>query len=202
MSELEGREGRETFSRLQTVIGGVELSTLYLIGLIVAGSLTIINALFGDLLDIVFESLPGGFINPTVVLSFIAVLCGSGFIFENSTGLSSLTGFLISILIAVILVTLLHMLVLAPLSKAESSVGFHLKDLIGDYGKVTTSIGRGDDIGEVIVKTTFSIKGYPARSVEDNPIPAGEEVQIVDVDMEKQILIVSQEEKKLITEEK
>ncbi|RNA69486.1 NfeD family protein [Alteribacter keqinensis] len=184
------------------MIFGVELSVIYLTGLIIAGSLTLINALFGDLLDALFESVPGAFINPTVVLSFVAVLCGAGFVFENGTQLSSLTGLFISVVIALVLVTLLHMLVLAPLSKAESSVGYHMSDLIGDYGTVTTSIGKENDYGEVIVKTTFSIKGYPARSVSGLPVASGEEVQIVDIDKENQVLIVSVEEKKLMMEEK
>ncbi|PYZ98111.1 hypothetical protein CR205_05815 [Alteribacter lacisalsi] len=182
--------------------GNMDLNTIYLIGLIVAGSLTLLNALFGDILDSLFESAPGGFLNPAVVLSFIAVLCGSALILEASTAFSSLLNFGFSLGIAFVLVTLLHMLVLAPLSRAESSVGFHLSDLIGEYGEVSAAIGKGDDIGEVIVKTTFSIKGYPARSVEDSRIPGGEEVQIVDVDRENQILIVSREEKKLMMEER
>ncbi|WP_156906543.1 hypothetical protein [Alteribacter aurantiacus] len=181
---------------------GIELTTIYLTGLIIAGSLTLINALLGDILDFLFESVPGAFINPTVVLSFIAVLCGSGFIFENSTTFDSLTGFLISVVIALCLVVLLHMLVLAPLSKAESSIGFHMTDLIGDYATVTTSIGEGEDYGEIIVKTTFSIRGFPAKSMNGLPIRSGEEVQIVDVDKENQVLLVSVEEKKMITEEK
>ncbi|TMW73306.1 hypothetical protein [Alteribacter natronophilus] len=180
----------------------MDLNTVYLIGLIAAGSLTLLNALFGDILDGLFESAPGGFLNPTVVLSFIAVLCGSALILDTAFPFSGLAVFGLSAGIAFVLVTLLHMLVLAPLSRAESSVGFHLKDLIGDYGEVSASIGKGDDIGEVIVKTTFSIKGYPARSVEEDSIPGGEEVQIVDVDEENQILIVSREEKKLMMEER
>lgn len=143
--------------------------------------------LFGDILDGLGDISPGSIINPAVILSFLAIFSASGYILEKSTGLSSVASIIIALTVAIILVSLIHFFILLPMSKAEQSMTFSLNDLIGNSGKVITSIPL-DGLGEVLVTQNASVMGYPARSIKNSVITSGERVVIKDV--EDGVLIV------------
>ncbi|MFC4322101.1 NfeD family protein [Litchfieldia salsa] len=159
---------------------GYSLQTIYLTGLVIGGVLTFLYILFGDLLDGMFELVPDGILNPTLVLSFVTFTSASGYLFEKISTISSLIIFLISIVLSLILVTMLHVFVLVPLSSAEESLVYRDDDLKGRIGKVIISIPE-EGFGEVILEGMGGNIAMSARSFEEKPIPYETKVLVIDV---------------------
>src|SRR5690625_581377 len=121
----------------------MDIQTIYLYGLIIGGSITLLYMLFGDVFDAIGaigDVAPGSILNPTVILSFISVLSGAGYIFELRGSFHSLTIFILSTLISLVIVSIIHFFILVPLSKSEQSITMSINDLIGEEGEVITTI--------------------------------------------------------------
>jgi membrane-bound ClpP family serine protease len=161
-------------------IFGYSLQTIYLAGLVIGGVLTFLYILFGDLLEGLFELVPDGILNPTLVLSFITFTSASGYLFEKFSAINSVLIFVISIVISLILVTMLNVFVLIPLSSAEESLVYRDEDLKGRIGKVITSIPE-EGFGEVILEGKGGNIAMSARSFEEKPIPYETKVLVIDV---------------------
>lgn len=154
------------------------LSTFYLYAFGISALLTILYVLFGDALEAVFESLP---ISPTLIFSFITVFTGAGFILEFQTSLSSTVIAFISLLVAFILVTVLHIFILKPVSQAEQNTAYRMEDLIGQVGEVTVSIPV-DGRGQVTFRSAFGVVAHVAKSIHNTEIKAKTNVQVVRVE--------------------
>src|SRR5690606_15059775 len=127
---------------------GYNIETIYLIGLIISGIGTLLFILFGDFLEGIF---PEGFVSPTLIFSFLTFLSASGYIFEKIFSFHSFLIFIISLVLALILVTLLNIFVLVPLSSAEESMVYRVEDLKGRLGMVITTIPV-DGYGVVVIE--------------------------------------------------
>lgn len=67
--------------------------------------------LFGDVLEIfdgIGDIAPDSILNPPVILSFIAVLSGAGYIFEFRNSFDHLTNFVLATLISLVIVSIIH----------------------------------------------------------------------------------------------
>src|SRR5690625_1088385 len=143
----------------------MDIQTLYLYGLIIGGVLTLLYMLFGDvfeLIDGIGESTPGSVLNPPVILSFIAVLSGAGYIFEFRNSFDHLTNFVLATLISLVIVSIIHFFVLVPLTKSEQSTATSIADLIGKEGEVIITI-PANGIGEVLIRSPFGSTGNIAK---------------------------------------
>ncbi|MEK5443968.1 MULTISPECIES: NfeD family protein [unclassified Fredinandcohnia] len=156
---------------------GYDIETIYLIGLVISGIGTLLFILFGDFLEGIF---PDSFLSPTLIFSFLTFLSASGYIFEKILSFHSLLIFVISLVLALILVTLLNVFVLIPLSSAEESMVYREEDLKGRIGKVITSIPI-DGFGEVVIEGISGTIAKSAKSFNNEPIPYDEKVLIIDV---------------------
>lgn len=156
---------------------GYEIQTIYLIGLVISGVCTLLLILFGDFLDGLF---PDSFLSPTLIFSFLTFLSAAGFIFEKLLSFNSFFIFIISLVLALILVTLLNIFVLIPLSSAEESIVYKEEDLKGRIGKVITSIPV-DGFGEVVIEGISGTIAKSAKSFNNEPIPYDEKVLVIDV---------------------
>lgn len=159
---------------------GYQLQTIYLFGLIFGGVFTFLYILFGDLLEGIFEALSEGPINLTLVLAFITFTSASGYILEKATSIHSIVVFIISIVLAFILVTLLNLFILIPLSQAESTLAYSEQDLKGRVGKVIVSI-PSDGFGEVMIEGNGGNIAKSAVSFEAVDIEYGSTVLVIDV---------------------
>jgi len=157
------------------------LTSLYLYGFIIGSVLTVAYVLFGDALDGVFDITPGSFLSPTVLLSFFAVFSGSGFILNFLTSWDGTLVFLMSLVFSLILVTLIHIFVIAPISKAEQSTAFDQLRMVGKVGTVTLTI-PAEGYGQVSLKSDFGYTSYAAQSSNGQLIPEGSLVRITKVD--------------------
>ncbi|WP_088049938.1 NfeD family protein [Virgibacillus dakarensis] len=159
---------------------GYPLETVYLFGLIIGGGLVFIFILLSDVLEGMFEFLSSSIFNPTLILAYVTILSAAGYILEISTSLHSLIIFIISLVLAFVLVVLLNVFVLIPLSSAEASLAYTEEDLIGRVGKVITSIPE-EGYGEVVLSGKGGNIAKSAKSFEGQPIAVGTEVLVIDI---------------------
>ncbi len=93
----------------------MDIQTIYLYGLIIGGIITLLYMLFGDAFEVIGgigDIAPGSLLNPTVILSFISVLSGAGYIMELRDTFNSLTVFLLATLISLVVVGFIHFFIL------------------------------------------------------------------------------------------
>ncbi|MFD2443092.1 hypothetical protein ACFSO7_03755 [Bacillus sp. CGMCC 1.16607] len=159
-------------------IFGLSIESFYLTVLLIVGGVTILYLFFGDALGGVLEAT--GFINPTLIFSFITFTSASGYLFEVLTSFNHLIILIISIAIAIILDILLNVFVLIPLSSAEESLVYTTNSLKGRVGKVIIPIPE-DGYGEVVIQSNSGTISKSAQSFENHAIPEGEEVLVIDV---------------------
>ncbi|WP_078551242.1 NfeD family protein [Bacillus alkalicellulosilyticus] len=171
---------------------GYTLENIYLAGLIIGGSLTLLYILLGDIIEGMFEFIPEGIFNPSLVLSFISIFSGAGYLFERLSAMNSFVIFFFSGGIAFLVVTLLNIFVFIPLSNAEESLAYSDEDLKGRIGKVIVTI-PADGFGEVIIESKTLRIAKSARSFDGVDIPYDSEVLVIDVN--QGVLHVTKHEK-------
>ncbi|RDW15927.1 NfeD family protein [Oceanobacillus chungangensis] len=174
------------------VLFGTPIETIYLTTLIVAGILTILFLLFGDILEGIGEML--GIFNPVLILAFLTFTSASGYILESLTTLNSILILIISILTGLLLVTLLNIFILIPMSSAEESLSYTEESLKGRVGKVIIPIPE-NGFGEVVIDSKSGRISKPAACYENKIIQEGQQVLIINV--EKGVLYVETYENNL-----
>lgn len=157
---------------------GTPIDTIYLILLIVSGSLTVLYLFFGDVLEGIGEAT--GFLHPILILVFITFFSAAGYIFEVVTSLNSFVIMAISAGIALLLDTLLNVFVLIPMSSAEQSLGYTEQSLEGRVGKIIVSIPE-QGFGELVIESYSGMISKPAASFKQTPIAEGSEVLVIEV---------------------
>lgn len=157
---------------------GMPIETIYLILLIVSGSLTILYLFFGDVLEGLGEAT--GFLSPILILAFITFFSAGGYILELLTSLNSFLIMGIAAITAFLLDIILNVFVLVPMSSAEQSLSYTEKSLEGRIGKVIISIPE-KGFGEVVIESYSGMISKPAASFEDMEIPEGSEVLVIEV---------------------
>lgn len=156
--------------------------------------------LFGDVFEVmgaIGDIAPGSVLNPTVILSFISVLSGMGYIFELRESFNSLTNFIFATLIALVIVSIIHFFILVPLSKSEQSITRSIKDLVGREGEVITTIPE-NGIGEILITTSLGSSGYIATSASRAAIKQGTIVSILDIDDDSVLIVEPSDDLKKI----
>nr|WP_223702112.1 hypothetical protein [Sutcliffiella deserti] len=163
--------------RLLMTMFGMEMVSLYLWGLIIFGSVTLIYILLSDVVDGIFDVIP---VDPALILSFFTVFSASGYLLEKFSPFSDWLVLGAASLIAIGLVTLLHFFVFVPIRSAESSLGYSDEDLKGKLAKVIISVPQ-DGFGEVVLSIGGSTVSKSAQSFDNEPIPYDTEVLIINV---------------------
>lgn len=157
---------------------GVEIQTIYLVTLIVAGCITVIYILFSDFLDGILDAIV--FINPAVILAFITITSASGYLMEQFSPLSSIWVFIISCILSAILSTLLYLFILVPLKSAEVSLAYTDQSLEGQIGRVIVPIPK-DGYGEIVIETAAGIISKRATGFDNEAIDYNDEILIIEV---------------------
>lgn len=156
---------------------GVSLEDFFLYGLIISGILTFLLIFLND----VFAGLElPDFLNPTLILSFLTIGSACGYILTKLSGLTTMLIFVISAVIAFVLVALLNIFVLVPVSMAQESLTITEDDLRGRIGMVITGIPE-NGYGEVLIISKSGSIAKPAISFDQVSIAAQTKVLIIDV---------------------
>jgi membrane protein implicated in regulation of membrane protease activity len=159
---------------------GYPMETIYLFLLIASGSLTIIYIVLSDVLDGIFDFPDFPVLSPQLILSFLTVFSASGFLFEKYTEFYGVLIGLASAGIGLIIVILLHFFVFIPLKSAETSLNYSEADLEGRIAKVIVTLPK-DGFGEILIQSKSGTISKPAQSMQNEEIPAGTEVVIVEM---------------------
>lgn len=170
---------------------GIDIQTIYLYGLIIGGCITLLYLLFGDVLEGISgidEVAPGSVLNPVVILSFISVFSGAGYVLELRNMFASGTNMLFAVIISVIIVSCIHFFILVPLSKSEQSTARSVYDFLHRDGEVILTIPK-NGLGEVLIITELGQSGHIARSSKQTEISQGTIVVVVGIE-EDDVLIV------------
>lgn len=169
----------------------VDIQTIYLYGLIIGGSITLLYLLFGDVFEVISgisEVTPGSVLNPVVLLSFISIFSGAGYVLQLRDQFTSGTNMLFSVVIAVIIVSIIHFFILIPLSRSEQSTAQSVYDFLHKDGEVILTIPK-TGLGEVLMTTELGQSGHIARSSMETEIKQGTLVVVVGIE-ENDVLIV------------
>ena len=156
------------------------IEQIYLYGLIAGGVLTLVYILVSDMLDGLFEFIPDGWFNPTLILSFVTFLSAGGYLLETLTSINSIIILIVSALVSLLLVLLLNIFVLIPLTNAEESNAYTEDDLIGRAGHVIVSIPK-DGFGEVILHDSGGTVSKTAKGFDEEEIPSGKDILVIDI---------------------
>ena len=159
-------------------IFGTSIENIYLFILIISGLLTIMYLFFGDFLEAFGDFSP--FFNPALILAFITFLSATAYILELVTSLSSMAILIIAGIIAFILAAVLNIFVFVPIRSAEESLSYTEDSLKGRVGKIILTIPV-DGYGEIIIESKSGTISKPAASYENEEIPEGKQVLVIDV---------------------
>jgi hypothetical protein len=169
----------------------MDIQTIYLYGLIIGGIITLLYMLFGDVFEVmgaIGDVAPGSLLNPTVILSFISVLSGAGYILELRGTLNSLTVFLLATLISLIIVGIIHFFILVPLARSEQNTARSIIDYIGQEGEVITTI-PAHGIGEVLIKSALGSTGNIAKCASNTEIIQGTFISVVEINQDGVLIV-------------
>src|SRR5699024_12584944 len=131
---------------------------------------------------------PGSILNPTVILSFIAVLCCVGYVLELLGSFSHLTVFIFATLISLIIVGIIHFFILVPLSKSEQNTARSIADYIGKEGEVITTI-PAEGVGEVLIKSGLGSTGNIAKCASNTEITQGTMISVIEIDQDGVLIV-------------
>lgn len=150
-------------------------------------ALTILYLLIGDAIEGIFGGIEG-IINPTLLLCALTIIGGAGVLLSKYSGFSELVVFGISLLIGIIAYILVYYFLILPMSKAEVSTTFSIKELEGVLAEVITSI-PSNGYGEIILSTISGTSNYIAKSMDGQEITSGSRVLVIKA--EEDHLVVS-----------
>lgn len=163
------------------MIFGHPPEVIYGIVLVVSAVLTVVYFFFSDALDGAFDVVDHPLFSPQLILSFFIVGSAVGLLAEMYTDWASGSIIWLSIGVALVAVLLLHFFVFLPLRSAEASLGYTDADLEGSLAKVIVSVPP-DGFGEILISRKSGAVAKPAKSVNHEAIPSGEEVIVVQME--------------------
>jgi hypothetical protein len=161
-----------------TLLFGYSIEIIYLTVLIVIGCCTVLYLFFADIADGSFEAIP--FFDPAVILSFITFTAAAGYFFERFFNFSSLTNFIIAIVLSSMFTALLYYFLLVPLRSAEVSLAYTDESLESQLAKVIVPVPL-NGFGEIVIETANGIISKRAASYHDVEIPYDSQVLIIEM---------------------
>lgn len=173
------------------------MQTLYLgclvLGILFAVVSVVIGDLIGSALDGIFHMPSFDFFNPSVVAGAVTVFGGAGVLLDRYSGLEDGIILALALLISAFMGVLMHLLVVRPMRNSEMSNGFSMSELPGRIGEVTVPV-PAVGYGEIMVKFGAGNSLHTAASFEQQALPAGSKVVVVDI--HEGVALVSEFEKR------
>lgn len=173
------------------------MQTLYLgclvLGILFAVVSVVIGDLIGSALDGIFHMPSFDFFNPSIVAGAVTVFGGAGVLLNRYSGLEDGIILALALLISAFMGVLMHLLVVRPMRNSEMSNGFSMSELPGRIGEVTVPV-PAVGYGEIMVKFGAGNSLHTAASFEQQALPAGSKVVVVDI--REGVALVSEFEKR------
>ena len=157
--------------------------TLLIIGVLFALVTIIFDDIIGNLLDGVLDFLSAlglDFMEPMVLVGGLTTLGGAGVMLTRYTALNPISIFIVSFMIATLLMMVVYFAYVKPMKNTENSTAFSNKDLIGKVGEVMVPI-PAKGYGEIILKIGAGNTNQIAASFDSVDIPAETKIVIVEI---------------------
>lgn len=154
---------------------------LYWICLAIGVLFSVVTFIFGEALNLdgVIDIEGADFFNTTTIGAFVTAFGGAGIILTIYTPLGAVAGLAIGLCIAFLASTAIQFLYVRPMQRAERSVAFSMKELVGHTARVTITI-PATGYGEVMLNVGGGNVCQIARSGDGNHIPTGTEVVVIE----------------------
>lgn len=149
-------------------------------GLIFAVVTVILGDLISHAVHGVLDFLSVDFLQPMTIVGGITAFGGAGVLLTEYTVFSAWLIVLLSVLAALIVAIVVYFVYVKPMSNAENSTGFSIRDLTGKIGEVTVTI-PATGYGEVLVRIGAANTNQIAASFEHETIQSGTRVVVVEV---------------------
>ncbi|EOH99101.1 hypothetical protein UAY_01878 [Enterococcus moraviensis ATCC BAA-383] len=158
------------------MIRGIPIETIYLYTLFICAGIAVLLVIFGDVFD--FD----GPIDPMLAIPWLAFTSLFGYLGEYLLGWNHLTLFVVSAVLASILVFFLNFYLLMPMKNAESTISISEKDMEGNIATVVTPIPVSG-MGEIQLKSVTGSISRPAAfyAPQEQPIECGAQVLIIEI---------------------
>ena len=154
---------------------------LYWICLCIGVLFSLVTFVFGEALDLdgMLDVEGTDFLNTTTVAAFVTSFGGAGVLLATYAALSSVAGLVVGLCVAFLASTSIQFLYVRPMQRAERSVAFSMKELVGRTARVTIPI-PATGYGEVMLSISGGNVCQIARSGNGNQIPVGTEVVVIE----------------------
>lgn len=149
--------------------------------------ITLLYLFIGDLIEGIVGGIEGVF-NPILLFSTLSIIGGAGVLLNKYTSFSEGIVLTTAIIIGFIGYIVAYYIIDLPISRAEVSTTFSVKELEGNIGEVITSI-PSNGYGEIIVSTISGTLNFTAASYDGIHIPSG--TRVVVIHAEQDHLLVS-----------
>ena len=121
-----------------------------------------------------------GFLDLTSIVAGITMFGGAGILLARYTPVSETLQIVLAVAAAISMSILVHVAFIRPISRAESSIGYSMGELVGKSGTVTIPLPE-EGRGEIMLKLTGANICQIAASFDGNEIPRGRTVVVVEV---------------------
>jgi membrane protein implicated in regulation of membrane protease activity len=120
------------------------------------------------------------FLNPLTIVGAITAFGGAGILLTRYATLEMTSLLVVAVTLALLMSVAVHFLIVRPMDHSETSLGFSTAEYVGMSGLVTVPI-PAEGRGQVMVRIGAGNTCEPAASFDDEPIPSGSKVVIVEV---------------------
>lgn len=143
--------------------------------------LSLVTFIFGEALDLdsALDIEGADFLNTTTIAAFVTSLGGTGVLLTMYSSFAAVAGLAIGLCIAFLASIALQFLYIRPMQRAERSVAFSMKELVGHTARVTIPI-PANGYGEIMLSVGGGNVCQIARSGNGNQIPTGTEVVVIE----------------------
>ncbi|MCC7437122.1 MAG: protease [Armatimonadetes bacterium] len=154
---------------------------LYWICLVIGVLFSLATFIFGQAFDLdgALDIEGADFLNTTTIAAFITAFGGAGVLLATYAPIGAVAGLAAGLCVAFLASTAIQFLYVRPMERAERSVAFSVKELVGHTAHVTIPI-PADGYGEVMLNVGGGNVCQIARSGDGNPIATGAQVVVIE----------------------
>lgn len=163
---------------------GYPIESVYLFLLITGVILTILYLFVGEVLEGLMDMSGDSVFNPITLIGYMTLVGGLGYILEAVVFfMSSGTLLAMNLVASAVIIILVTYFIIIPVKRSEKNTSYSIHSLKGAVGEVYTTIPE-DGFGEVVIPRTHGTVSKTARSFDNDVLPEGTKVLVVDIDEE------------------
>jgi membrane protein implicated in regulation of membrane protease activity len=156
------------------------LETIYLVCIVIGLVYTLVTLIFGEAVSDWVQHAHLPVLQPVLWVSGLVAFGGTGFVLTRLTSFSAATNVALAAMGGAALAIAAYFVWVEPMSEAENSTGYSMRQLVGRVGEVWTTI-PAHGLGEVVIAMVSGTTSHMAASADNQPIREGTKVVVVEV---------------------